>query len=88
MAVGYARQLLFRHPGDPLASPMVLERRAEAAKAVLDYLSALMAAKAAADGEPDPLPALILFTSPPREQRRPSLRVRTGQESSSTLRPW
>jgi hypothetical protein len=55
-AVAYARQLLFRHPGDPLASPMVLEHRAEAAGAVLDYLWALMATKAAAERRARPPP--------------------------------
>ncbi len=51
MAIAYSRQLLYRHPNDPFFSPVIEERRADAAKAILDYVWALMAERAVAQEE-------------------------------------
>jgi hypothetical protein len=70
MCVGMARQLLYRHPNDCFATPVILERRQEAAAAILDLVWALMAEQNALDGEPTPLPALIAFNEKVLRRRR------------------
>jgi hypothetical protein len=69
MAVGYSRHLLDRYPTDVFDAPVILERRREAAKAILDYVWALMAHKNVQEGDPDPLPALIAFNDEIRPRR-------------------
>jgi hypothetical protein len=56
--VAWARTLLDPTP-DIIDSPMIRERRTEAARAVLDVLWAVMAERDAQEGEPHPAPGLI-----------------------------
>jgi hypothetical protein len=60
MPVGFSRQLLDPTPC-VIDSPVIPERKVEAASAVLDVLWTILAEKNAADGESTPLPALIQF---------------------------
>lgn len=61
MAIGYVRELLDSDRNDPLDAPVIQERKQEAARAILDYVWALMAIKNLQDGEQHPLPGLIAF---------------------------
>jgi hypothetical protein len=56
--VAWAIELLDATP-DVIDSPMIRERRAEAAAAVLDVLWAVIAERNAMEGEPHPVPGLI-----------------------------
>jgi hypothetical protein len=68
MLVAFARQMLYQpdQGADPFNSPIIRQRRQEAAKAALDVLWALMAEKNVANGERTPQPALVAL----RPQRR------------------
>jgi hypothetical protein len=65
MLVGFAREMLYvPAEGDGVDlydSPVVRQRRQEAAKAALDTLWAIMAEKNAQESESTPLPGLIAF---------------------------
>jgi hypothetical protein len=69
MLVGVARELLYRpdEGADPYDTPVIRQRRQEAAKAALDVLWAELAQRNAVMGEPHPRPGLIAF----REELRP-----------------
>jgi hypothetical protein len=70
MAVGYARQLLDRHAeSDPYDTEIIIERRRVAAKAILDYVWALMSEKNVLEGEGIPSPALVAFDQELRPRR-------------------
>jgi hypothetical protein len=60
----WARTLLDATP-DIIDSPMIRERRAEAARAVLDVVWAVIAERNAMEGEPHPVPGLIAHLAPP-----------------------
>jgi hypothetical protein len=70
MLVAFARQMLCRHPGDPLDTPIVHERRQEAARAALDVLWAVMAEHSAAHDLPPPTPALLALRLQPQRRLR------------------
>ena len=66
--VAWARALLDSTP-DVIDSPMIRERRVEAAAAVLNVLWATMAEYNAMEGEPHPVPGLIAHLYPPEVRR-------------------
>jgi hypothetical protein len=71
MLVAFARQMLY-YPdegADPYDTPIIRQRRQEAARAALDVLWALMAEKNAWEGSPTPQPALVALR-PQRKNRR------------------
>jgi hypothetical protein len=70
MLVGVARELLYRSDGgaDPYDTPVIRQRRQEAARAALNVLWAMMSEYNAQEGEPSLTPGLIQFSPP--EQRR------------------
>jgi hypothetical protein len=73
MLVGVARELLYQPDGgaDPYDTPVIRQRRQEAAKAVLDVLWAEMSERNAVEGKPSLTPALIAFQPDrPRRLRR------------------
>jgi hypothetical protein len=73
MLVAFARQMLYRPQtgADPYDTPIIAQRRQEAAKAALDVLWAIMAERNIANGEPPPTPAsLTLRTRPLRRTRQ------------------
>ena len=59
MLVAFARQMLYHHPGDHYDTPIIRERRQEAAKAALNLLWALMAEHNVANDQPPPAPAML-----------------------------
>jgi hypothetical protein len=71
MLVAFARQMLYKHPGDPFDTPVIQERKQEAAKAALDVLWALMAHHNVTNGDAPPTPALIALRLQPKRRLRP-----------------
>lgn len=68
--VAFARQMLYEpdEGADPYDTPVIRQRRQEAALAALDVLWALMAHKNRQEVRPRPQPALVGLTHP--DQRR------------------
>jgi hypothetical protein len=71
MLISFARQMLYQHPGDPYDTPIIRQRRQEAARAALDVLWAIQAEYNVANDQPPPTPALLsLRLAPQRRNRR------------------
>ena len=70
MLVSFAREMLYEPDQgvDPYDTPVIRQRRQEAALAALDVLWALMAHKNRQEVRPRPQPALVALTHP--DQRR------------------
>jgi hypothetical protein len=72
MLVSFARQMLYRPDQgvDVYDTPVIRQRRQEAAKAALDVLWAMMAEHNVAHDEPPPTPALLALRLQPRRRLR------------------
>jgi hypothetical protein len=73
MLVAFARQMLYRPDQgvDPFDTPVIRQRRSEAAKAALDLLWAMLGERNAEQDDPPPTPAILaLRLTPQRRIRR------------------